>query len=308
MRKALIFVALIPLALTGAAYAGIVDDVRDAVSQNNFTLAESEVQTYKSQHGATPECAEAISWIARGALQAQQFDTADRYAKEAQALSVAQLNNRRLDSDPSLATALGASYEVQAQVLAAKGEHARAVTLLQTALRAYGTTSIRPRLQKNLNLLSLVGRPAPVLREDQYLGAQLKPLAESKGSAVLLFFWAHWCGDCKYEAPIITRLRSEYASKGLTVVAPTKLYGYAARGEDATPRTEVAWIDTVRKQFYSGLLDVPVPISKYNFDMYGASTTPTLVVVNRKGAVDLYHPGLMSYDDLRAAIDKALAR
>lgn len=129
-----------------------------------------------------------------------------------------------------------------------------------------------------------------------------------KGAPVLLFFWAHWCGDCKYEAPIITRLRNEYASRGLNVIAPTQFYGYAKQGEDASPAAELAWIDKVRQRFYSGLLDVPVPVSKANFDRYGASTTPTLVVLNRQGMVDLYHPGLMSYDELRSALEQAFSR
>jgi len=55
------------------------------------------------------------------------------------------------------------------------------------------------------------------------------------------------------------------------------------------------------------LQTVPVPISKANFTNYGASTTPTLVLVDRNGRVALYHPGLMQYDDLRGAIEKTLA-
>jgi thioredoxin-related protein len=90
------------------------------------------------------------------------------------------------------------------------------------------------------------------------------------------------------------------------VIAPTQFYGYAAQGEDAGPKTELAWIDTVRQRFYSGLLDVPIPISKANFDNYGASTTPTLVLIDRQGKVAVYHPGLMSYEDLRAALDSTV--
>jgi len=92
------------------------------------------------------------------------------------------------------------------------------------------------------------------------------------------------------------------------VIAPTQFYGYAGQNENASPQTELAWIDKVRQHFYSGLLDVPVPVSKVNFDTYGASTTPTLVVISSKGVVDLYHPGLMSYDELRSAIDQAFSR
>ena len=134
-----------------------------------------------------------------------------------------------------LPIALGAAYEVLAQEMAAKGQQEAAVRLLRSALTRYGTTSIGPRLQKNLNLLALVGRPAPAIEETQFLGPKPPALAALKGSPVLLFFWAHWCGDCKAEVPVIARLRQEFGSKGLVVMGPTQLYGYAAQGADAAP-------------------------------------------------------------------------
>ncbi len=190
----------------------------------------------------------------------------------------------------------------------AKGQHAKAVSLLRSALARYGNTSIRPRLQKNLNLLALVGQPAPPLQETQYLGPKPPTLASLKGSPVLLFFWAHWCGDCKAEVPIIARLRQEFAPEGLVVIGPTQLYGYAAQGADASPEQERSYIESVRARYYASLQDMPVPLSKQNFNAYGASTTPTLVVLNRAGQVAMYHPGALSYDELRAAVQKAVAR
>jgi hypothetical protein len=53
---------------------------------------------------------------------------------------------------------------------------------------------------------------------------------------------------------------------------------------------------------------MPVPLSKRNFNAYGASTTPTLVVLNRAGQVAMYHPGALSYDELRSAVQKAVGR
>jgi len=161
---------------------------------------------------------------------------------------------------------------------------------------------------ENLNLLSFEGKAAPALHTDQFLGSKPPVLAQLKGSPVLLFFWAHWCVDCKAEAPIITQLRSEFAPKGLTVVGPTRLYGYTAQVENAAPSDELAYIDAVRHRFYAGLLDMPVPISKYNFDVYGASTTPTLVLLDRTGKVAMYHPGALPYDQLRTAIEKVVDR
>jgi thiol-disulfide isomerase/thioredoxin len=299
LRKlALIFV------LVTASWAGVVDEVRIALSQNNFSAADSYLASYRAQAGVTPEYVEAYSWMARAALDAGQYDQAAAYAKQTQDLAVVQLKQHPLDSEPHLPVALGAALEVRAQVLAARGERAQAATLLRTALRSYGNTSIRARLQKNLNLLSFEGRPAPALHEDQFLGSKPPSLAQLKGSPVLLFFWAHWCADCKAEAPIITELRAEFAPQGLKVIGPTQLYGYTAQVEHASPSDEIAYTDAVRHRFYSGLLDMPVPISKYNFDVYGASTTPTLVLLDKTGKVAWYHPGAVPYGELKAEIEK----
>jgi thiol-disulfide isomerase/thioredoxin len=294
--------------LLTSASAGIVEDVRGAVARNSFQTADSELKAYQAQNGVTPEYLDAYSWLARAALNAGDYDQAAAYAKETKTLALEQLKHRPLDAEAHLPLALGAAIEVQTQTLAARGQRTQAVAVLQSALRTYGNTSIRARLQKNLNLLAFEGKVAPALRSEEFLGSKPPLLAQLKGSPVLLFFWAHWCADCKAEAPIITQLRSEFAPKGLAVLGPTRLYGYTAQVENAAASDELAYIDAVRHRFYSGLLDMPVPVSKYNFDVYGASTTPTLVLLDRTGKVAMYHPGAMPYDQLKAEIEKVVAR
>ena len=288
------------------AQGDLIDDVQRQLAGNNFSAAEAELRNYKGQRGATPEYLEALSWMARGAAAMKQWGQASAYAQQTRSLAEQQLTKHKLDAEPHLPTALGAAYEVQAQALDAQGKHAQAVALLRGALAKYGITSNAPRLQKNLNMLSLVGRAAPPLVETQHLGPAPPTLASLKGSPVLLFFWAHWCVDCKAEVPIIARLRQEFARAGLVVIGPTQFYGYAAQGADASPAQERSYIETVRERYYAGLLDMPVPLSQQNFKTYGASTTPTLVVLNRAGQVAMYHPGAMPYDELRSAVEKAV--
>jgi thiol-disulfide isomerase/thioredoxin len=304
LRLLLAFVLL----SASACWGGIVENVRYLLSQNNFSAAEAQLASYRSQRGTDAEYLDAYSWLARAALDAGEYDQASAYAKHTKAMAVEQLKTRSLDAEPHLPLALGAALEVQSQVLAALGQKAQAVTLLQSALRTYGNTSIHDRIQKNLNLLSFQGRIAPALKSDQYLGAPVPLAAQLKGSPVLLFFWAHWCADCKAEAPIIAQLRSEYAAKGLKVIGPTRYYGYTAQIEHARPGDELQYIDAVRHRFYSGLLDMPVPISTQNFLVYGASTTPTLVLLDKTGKVAWYHPGAVPYAELRGEVEKVIAR
>jgi thiol-disulfide isomerase/thioredoxin len=294
------------LFLSTVSFAGITDDVREALARNNASAAEAELQAYRSRQGVTPDYLEALSWMARASLASHQPDQADTYAKQTESLSRQMLAKRPLDAEPHLPIALGAALEVQAQVLAARGETAQAVALLRRSVETYRNTSIRARLQKNLNVLGFAGQPAPPLKIASYLGPKPVALSRLNGSPVLLFFWAHWCGDCKAEGPVIAQLSSEFGSRGLMLLAPTQLYGYAAQGEEAQPKDELPYIERVWQHFYPALQGVPVPVSKENFNLYGASTTPTLVLLDRAGRVALYHPGVMPYEDLRAAIEKVV--
>jgi len=182
------------------------------------------------------------------------------------------------------------------------------VVFLQGELRRWHDTSIRPRIQKNLNLLTLEGKPAPPLEITQSVtGPKPQSLAQHRGHPVLLFFWAHWCSDCKQEIAIVQRLEQTYGKRGLVVVAPTRHYGYIAAGQDAPRDTETKYIKTVYAQYYAGLGPIEVPLSEENFANYGVSTTPTLVLVDARGIVRLYNPGALGYEQLAAKIAPLLA-
>jgi thiol-disulfide isomerase/thioredoxin len=285
---------LLPILLMTQVLApgAIVDDVRAAIAQNNFAKADSLIAEYRKANGVQPEMIAALSWMGRGALAAKRLNEADAYAQQTQTLAVAQLKHVKLDSDKFLPAALGAAIEVQAQVFAQRGERSSAVAFLNKQLSVYHDTSIRARIQKNIHMLSLEGKAAPPLE-----GVKL-PV----GKPVLLFFWAHWCGDCKAMGPTLARIKKVYVPKGLVIIAPTQRYGYVARGEDAAPAVETQYIQEVRKRYYPDLLDVLAPINEENMRRYGASTTPTLVLIDAKGIVRMYHPDDLSYDELESRI------
>jgi thiol-disulfide isomerase/thioredoxin len=186
-------------------------------------------------------------------------------------------------------------------VLASQGQRGEAIAFLTEETKRWLKTSIAARIQKNLNLLSLVGKPAPALDVREGIGGKPRPLSAFKGKPVLLFFWAHWCGDCKADVPVLARIQSEFGPRGLVLIGPTQHYGYVAGGEEAPPDRETRYIAQIRRDVY-GPLKMEVPLSRANFVEYGASTTPTFVLVDAGGIVRLYLPGAMTYAELTAAL------
>jgi thiol-disulfide isomerase/thioredoxin len=287
-------------------FASLVNDVRGLIAGHDFAGAERTVRAYRAQTGGTSELAAALSWLARGALDAKRFDQAERYAAETRKLALELLGTRKLDGDRWLPMALGASIEVHAQALAARGERPEAIAFLREQLGLFGATSLDERIRKNINLLTMEGKPAPPLEENDWLGPKPASLAAMRGHPVLLFFWAHWCPDCKAEAPVLAALQNRYGPQGLVLVGPTRLYGYAAGGEQAAAAAEKQYIEQVRRRYYAAVSDMPVPLSTANFPVYGASTTPTLILIDRRGVVRFYHPGAASESELSARIQAIL--
>ncbi|MBC7928922.1 MAG: TlpA family protein disulfide reductase [Bryobacteraceae bacterium] len=269
----------------------IIGDARKAATSGDFTGAEKLVREHQKAQGATPDSIEAYSWLARGALNAKKYDEALKYAAETEKQVLAKVNASTLDGERHLPIALGAAIEVRGQALGATEGRASGVDYLRSEMAKYRKTSIRTRIQKNLNLLSLEGKPAPKV-DGMKLPA--KP--------VLLFFWAHWCPDCKAEAPVLAQIQKTYPQ--VAVIGPTKLYGYVEGGKDAAAPEERKYVQVARDKFYSEVKDMPVLIHAETFANYGASTTPTLVLIDRKGIVQLYHPGRMTFDELKPYLDK----
>jgi thiol-disulfide isomerase/thioredoxin len=288
-------------------YAALVDNVRGLIAQHNFDAAERYARAAEA-HGVTPEVAEAFSWIARGELDAKRYDKADAYAAETRKLADALLRGRHLDAEPVLPIALGASIEVHAQSLAATGQRSEAVAFLRDQSKLFAGASIVERIRKNLNLLSMEGKLAPELDTSDWVGVKPPSLASLRGKPVLLFFWAHWCVDCKAESQIVADLQKRYAPKGLVVIGPTKFYGYVGSGQDAGPMIEKPYIDRVRQQFYGAISPMPAPLSNANFQAYGASTVPTLALIDSSGIVRMYHPGAMPEAELSARIQATLKK
>ena len=190
MKKVALAAAL-STALLRNANAGISSDVLQALNAGNFVRADQLIAQAKASGGITADLVFAESWVARAYLETGQFDAADRHASNTREWAGSVLaHGVRLDADPNLATALGAGIEVHSQVLMKHGDRAGAVAFLRTELVRWRATSLRARIQKNLNLLTIEGHPAPPVDVAHWLGstasAAVECTARPSGAALLL--------------------------------------------------------------------------------------------------------------------------
>ena len=280
----------------------IVQKVRDAIAEPDFKKAEKLVLDDMAAHGTTPIAVEAFSWLGRGAVAAKNYEAAMTYAARTYEIVEEQLKTRKLDDEARLPIALGAAIEVTALATAGQGGRSDAILYLRRELETYKGTSIVERLNKNVNLLSLEGTPAFGVDSPKWIGAPPPSMASLKGKPVILYLWAHWCPDCKVQGPILESMLEKYKGTGLTLIAPTKFYGYVAKRQPAGPDEELTYLTSIRDSVYPWLKTLPVPINEQIFAQYGVSTTPTLVFIDRSGNVSKYNPGQLTAEQLEPLI------
>lgn len=142
-------------------------------------------------------------------------------------------------------------------------------------------------------LSDLRGKEAPAFTLKTPDG-KIVSLADYKGKAVLLNFWATWCGPCKLEMPWLIELQKKYAAQGFTVLGIS---------EDDGPPKEVA-------DFASKMgIDYPIVISddKLNKAYGGVDYLPTSYYVGRDGKILVETGGIISQSAMEANIQKILA-
>lgn len=139
--------------------------------------------------------------------------------------------------------------------------------------------------------------PAATLR---LLDGSRLPLADLRGSVVVLNFWASYCAPCKEEAPVLQALHEE-AIRGDQAVA---VVGVGIRQEQ----------DVDARSFVRDLM-LTFPIGRDNDtkapgfgpiqQAFGVTVLPTTVFIRPDGVVDRFHIGQLSEEQLRFAVDEA---
>lgn len=288
IRALALFVSLSIAAANSLIAADLVRGVRLKLSAGDLQSAIAAAEDYRTATGVDAEYLNAVGWLARGALMLDQPELAREFA--------AQIQREIPVERDEVLIPFGAAIEVQSRLIARTEGRGAALEYLSGQLDRARDTALRSRISKNINLLSLEGQPAPAID-----GVTLTP-----GKPTVLFLWAHWCGDCTAQAATLAKVRERWKSRGVEFFAVTRHYGTAAEGKKAGSEEESRHIRSVWQEKYSGLEDVPVIIDTAAMVRYGASATPTFVLIDEEGHVNTYAPTRLSETELSRRIEAML--
>ena len=151
----------------------------------------------------------------------------------------------------------------------------------------------------------LNGKPAPDFTLKNLNGSKVS-LSSYKGKAVMINFWATWCGPCKVETPWIVELRAKYAAQGFEVL------GVDTEGDDLAAGDKAGWAkaEAAASKFVSDeKIQYPVLLDgdSISKDYGGLDDLPASFFVDRSGKVVVATVGLTSEGDIEGNIKKALA-
>jgi thiol-disulfide isomerase/thioredoxin len=141
-----------------------------------------------------------------------------------------------------------------------------------------------------------VGKDAPAFALpvvwNELEGKPKLDLADLRGQAIVLDFWATWCGPCQAEAPLVDKVAQRYRDRGLVVVG--------VNTSDAAGNAR-AWAR-------SRGLSFPIVHDSDNAvaEAYGVHNLPTLVVISRTGKIVAVRQGITSDSELERLVKSVL--
>ena len=143
--------------------------------------------------------------------------------------------------------------------------------------------------------LSLKGAAAPEFQLTSLDGKTVK-LSDLRGKAVVLNFWATWCGPCKIEIPWLADLQKQYQSQGVEIV------GVAMDDDAEKNKADIAKFAKEMNVNYEVLLGNDKIADAYG----GVDALPTTFYIGRDGKIVNRIFGIVGHKEIEENIQAAL--
>ena len=143
-----------------------------------------------------------------------------------------------------------------------------------------------------------VGAKAPDFKVQDLAGKEFHLGSNFGKDAVLLFFWSFFCGPCREEMPMISRMAQEYQGKGLQVV------GVNLDGREMKKAIDKFVVS--EKIAFRILFDELSGDAFRVADPYGVAGTPATYLVDKQGIVAFGVVGAITGEQLKAEVGKVL--
>ncbi len=146
------------------------------------------------------------------------------------------------------------------------------------------------------DLPDLRGKPAPAFTLKTVDGKTVS-LSDYKGKAVLVNFWATWCGPCKLEMPWLIDVQKKYSDQGFTVLGLSE--------DDDTAKKVGDFAKSIGVDY--PILMANESVSKAYGGADGIGYLPISFYIGRDGKVVSEIGGLISQSEIDSNIQKILA-
>lgn len=126
---------------------------------------------------------------------------------------------------------------------------------------------------------TLLGKPAPPLTVEEWVGKPSLSFEKLKGKVVLLDFWATWCKPCIAAFPTLKQWQAKYGSQGFVIIGMTNHSSQTSEDiRSFLQKNPLPWTVAID------------PSSRTHMD-YGVNPLPHAVLIDRTGKVRLSHNG-----------------